>query len=137
MTSPATTKSLSLPSITTLRNLLDLLASLRDLSDPFGSPSQLQIALQMLSNLATTLGLDSNWFAWLQAIQNNPQLLSLVLAVGQYLESMIEPTPTPTPASARRQPVDTTATALAIDWNAWLSLVEEIAQLLQQLWPAQ
>ncbi|HTQ37551.1 MAG TPA: hypothetical protein VMJ32_00895 [Pirellulales bacterium] len=131
------TRTLTLPNLALLRELLNALASFRDLSDPFTSPSQLQSALELLLNLATTLGLDPKWFTWLQAIQNNPQLLNLVLAVGQYLESFIEPTPSPTPASVCRQSSSRAPTALAIDWDTWLSLLTELVQLLHQLWPTQ
>jgi hypothetical protein len=78
-------KSLSLPNLSLLRDLLDALASLHDLSDPFASISQLQNALATLTKLAATLGLNANWLAWLQSLQNDSQLLNIVLAIGQYL----------------------------------------------------
>ncbi|HEY2883212.1 MAG TPA: hypothetical protein VGJ15_12280 [Pirellulales bacterium] len=73
-----------------LRNLLDLLAGLRNLSDPFGSPDGLRGAIALLLNLGTTLGLDAKWLAWLQSVLDNSQLFNIVLAIGSYLESLVE-----------------------------------------------
>jgi hypothetical protein len=129
-------KSLFWPNLSMLRDLLDTLASLHELSDPFGSSSQLQNTLEQLLNVVSTLGLDVKWLTWLQALQNNPQLLNVVLAIGQYLETLIEPA-APATAHLRLQSANDATAPLAIDWNTWLSLLTEIAQLLQQLWPSQ
>ncbi|HZZ27160.1 MAG TPA: hypothetical protein VFE46_04060 [Pirellulales bacterium] len=127
--------SLTLPTLSTLRDLLEALSKLGALSDPFSSTSQLQSAVQILLDLAGTMGLSSKWVTWLQAIQANPQLLNLVLAVGQYLETLLQ-TPPPVPASIRGQSSVAASAQLTIDWSHWLSLLGEILQLLEQLLPA-
>jgi hypothetical protein len=129
-------KSALLPTLTNLRDFLNLLASLRDLSDPFGSMAGLQNAIELLINLGTTLGLDSRWLAWLQSIHDDPQLLNMVLAVGQYLENLLDPTQPPATAGINRPQTVRTETALAIDWNNVLTVVGELAQLLERLWPS-
>ncbi len=92
-------KSLSLPNLNLLRDLLNALASLKDLSDPFASINQLQSALAILAQLGATLGLNANLLAWLQSLQNDSQLLNVVLAIGQYLESFIESNAPPASAN--------------------------------------
>jgi hypothetical protein len=135
MTSPITPKQLSLPSLNTLRDLLNFLTSLSNLSNPFASANDLISAMELLLNLGGTLDLSPQWLTWLQSIHDNPQLLYLVLAVGQYLESIVESQQPPAPASARRQHIARPVSAAAIDWNTWLTVITEIVQLLEQLLP--
>jgi hypothetical protein len=81
-------KSFSLPNISALKNLLDVLAALRDVSNPFASLDDLTQALQLLLNVCGTIGISPQLIQWLQYVHDNPQLLEIVLAVGQYLESL-------------------------------------------------
>jgi hypothetical protein len=136
VTTPIIPKRLSLPNLSALRDVLNWLTSLSNLSNPFASLDDLRSALELLLNLGSTLGLSSQWLAWLQNIHDNPQLLNLLLAVGQYLENFTEPTQPPTPASALRKQTRYSASATVIDWNNWLAVITEIVQLLEQLWPS-
>src|SRR5262249_34323104 len=124
-----------LPTLTNLRDFLNLLASLRDLSNPFGSIANLQNAIELLINLSTMLGVNSQWLAWLQSIHDDPQLLNIVLAVGQYVENLLDPAQPPAPAGVSRSHVRT-ETTLALDWKNVLTVVGELVQLLERLWPA-
>jgi hypothetical protein len=135
MNTPLVSKSTLLPNLTSLRDLLNLLASLRELSNPFSSADDLRTSIELLLNVGLTLGLDSKWLAWLQSIHDNPQLLSLVVAIGQYLENLIEPAqPTQTTTSTQLHSAEAGAAA-AIQWKNLLPLITEIAQLLEHLWP--
>ena len=136
MTKPIVSKSLSLPNLGTLRDLLNLLASLRDLSNPFASLANLRTTIELLQKFAATMGVDSKWLTWLQIIHDNPQLLNLALAAGQYLESVVEPTQ-PQSSASLRQANSNAAAALALNWTSLLALIGEIVQLLEQLWPNQ
>ena len=136
MTKPIVSKSLSLPNLGTLRDLLNLLASLCDLSNPFASLADLRTALELLQNFSATMGVDSRWLTWLQIIHDNPQLLNLILAAGQYLESVVEPTQPQSSASLHRVNRNASA-ALTLNWTSLLALIGEIVQLLEQLWPNQ
>jgi hypothetical protein len=132
---PLFSKSALLPNLTSLRDLLNLLASLRELSNPFSSADELRSAIELLLNFGLTLRLDSKWLAWLQSIHDNSQLLSLVVAVGQYLESLVESTHSPQTTTSRQSHVIEANTAAAIQWKNLLPLITEIAQLLEHLWP--
>jgi hypothetical protein len=132
-----------LPNLSSLRDLLELLASLRDISNPFGSPDGLHAAFQLLEQLGGIVGLDSKWIAWLSGIESNAELFDLVLAAGKYLESIFEPTPptgspaTGSPATLPIKASDDTAASDAqvqsIDFSKLLPLLAEILQLWQQL----
>jgi hypothetical protein len=129
MNSSTASKSLSLPNLNSLRALLNLLASLRDLSNP-SSIDDLRRAIELFLDFGTTLGFDSNWLIWLKKVHDNPELLNLLLATGQYLESILAATQ-PTPTSARQQRAGSTAT-LSINWTNLLTLVGHLLQLIEQ-----
>jgi hypothetical protein len=114
MNSSTASKSLSLPNLNSLRALLNLLASMRDLSNPFSSIDDLRRAIELFLDFGTTLGFDSNWLIWLQKVHDNPELLNLLLATGQYLESILAATQ-PTPTSARQQRAGSTAPVDQLD----------------------
>src|SRR5262249_54349459 len=124
--SPA--KTLSLPNLGALRNLLNLLASLRDLSNPFASIENLRATIQLLINFGGTIGFDLKWLAWLQSIGDNPELLNLVLAAGQFLEKLFDKSQSPS-ATARRHAH--APDMLAINWLNLLGLVSQILKLLE------
>ncbi|HEY2827643.1 MAG TPA: hypothetical protein VGJ04_08595 [Pirellulales bacterium] len=133
MTTPVISKSLAFPNLASLRDLLNLLASLRNLSNPFTSADDLRTAVELLLNFGATLGLDPNWLAWLQSIHDNPQLLAIVLAVGQYLESLFDLVQPPASISNTSRRGADVHPAVAIQWTNWLALISQIVQLLEQL----
>src|SRR5436190_14498995 len=78
-----------LPTLATLRDLLDILAALRSASNPFGSLDGLRSAIALVVRLGTALQINPKWLAWLQSVADDESLLSLLLAAGQYLESLL------------------------------------------------
>ena len=137
MTASSNSKSLSLPNLATLKELLDFLASLRDSSNPFTSLDELTSTVQLLLNLCNTIGVSTQLITWLQRLHDNPQLLEIALAIGQYLESVFEPAGPPAQAKNASTIKGHAADSLQADWQTWLQVIVEIAQLVQRLWPSQ
>jgi hypothetical protein len=125
-------KSSLLPGLATLRDLLDVVSAVRGLSDPFGSLDDLRSALQLLERLGTTLQLNPKWLAWLQSIYDDAPLLEVLLAVGHYVENLIDPA-VPAQIGESSQPGRDDAGIQAVDFSKWLSLFAELLQLIQQL----
>ncbi len=61
-----------LPTLATLRDLLDILAALRGASNPFGSLDGLRSAIALIVRLGTTLQINPKWLAWLQSAECAP-----------------------------------------------------------------
>lgn len=117
----------------TLSELLDLLFKLSRLNEPLNTPGGLRSAVELLLRLSSLIGLDSDYVAWLRAVLDKPAVFNLVLAVVNYLLSAIEPAHPTFSANDRTQNVSTTSTTQAIPIAVWLSLIAELAQLLQKL----
>jgi len=64
----------SLPSLSKLHDLLNLLSELRDLSNPFDSPAALKSTLELLADLGAILGVNPDLLNWLTDIENNTPL---------------------------------------------------------------
>lgn len=88
MTTVPTTPA-SLPSLNKLHDLLNLLAQLRNLSNPFDSPAALKSTLDLLADLGSILGVNHELLNWLTDIENNAPLLDLILSAGRFLESLL------------------------------------------------
>jgi hypothetical protein len=117
------------PGLSTLRDLLEIISTLRGASDPFGSLDGLRGAIALITRLGTTLQVNPIWLAWLQRIADDEPLLDVLLAVGQYVEHLIE-----TPAVNQNSQVAGEKSSIqAVDFSQWLSLLAEILQLVRQL----
>jgi hypothetical protein len=118
-----------LPTLATLRDLLDILAALRGAANPFGSLDGLRSAIAIVGRLGTTLQINSKWLAWLQSVADDESLLSLLLAAGQYLESLLsQPTADQHVQSATHAASDVAVEL--IDLANWLAIISEIMQLV-------
>ena len=92
---------------------------MREASDPFGSLDGLRGAIALILRLGTTLQVNPIWLAWLQSISDDEPLLDVLLAVGQYVEHLIE-----TPAADQiSQPAGEKSYIQAVDFSQWLSLL--------------
>jgi hypothetical protein len=112
-----------LPNLTTLRNLLEIISTLRNLSDPFSSADSLRRSIDMLLQLAETLNLNAKWTAWVRTIRENPELLNLILAAGHYLETLLEPAPQ----------TKNNISIQSLNLQDLLTLLSELIQLLEHL----
>jgi hypothetical protein len=116
----------------TLRQVLDLLASIRNLDQPLTSAAGLQQALTSLVQLAGLLGVSAGWTAQLQSILADPAVFNVVLAVVQQFLGSAQPAtpgPSPSPAPAQTQAVAIDAQALAL----WLPLVTETIGMIREI----
>lgn len=115
----------SLPSLNKLHDLLNLLAQLRNLSNPFDSPAALKSTLDLLADLGSILGLNHELLNWLTDIENNAPLLDLILSAGRFLESLVS-----TPATT---PPTNTITIQSLGLAQLLPLIIELIQLLHRV----
>jgi hypothetical protein len=105
------------------RDLLELLAALRQMPDPLASADGLKQAIALLVRLAELVGIDDAWTERLRQIVTDPALFNLVRAIVQYLSHLL---------GDRRH----VATADTIDPQSlaqWLPVVLEIIRLIKQL----
>lgn len=125
----------SLPSLSKLHDLLNLLAELRDLANPFDSPAALKSTLELLADLGSILGVNHDLLNWLSNIENNAALLDLILSAGRFLESLVGqvsnlPSSAPVTATSNNPPSLTTA---SLGLAQLLPLILDLVQLLNRL----
>jgi hypothetical protein len=124
----------SIASLGKLADLLDLIASLRNLSDPFSSSEALRAALEALGRLAATLGVEDDWLTWLRAIEDNPALLDLIVAAGRFVENLLHSGPTGTGGASGTHPTPGhSVTIQAVPLADWLTLITQLIAVLQKL----
>jgi hypothetical protein len=135
MTKPLT--AAVLPSFSTkLRELLDLLAALRDIRDPLTSPEGLRASLELLLRLAEFVGVDRAWTGRIRTILDDPRVFDIVLAIVRYLQGLME-TEQVIQLIAENDTADVQRLAAETDLAAqdfldWLPLILEIIALLRE-----
>ena len=135
MTTPLT--AAVLPNISTkLRELLGLLAALREIRDPLTSPEGLRASLELLLRLAEFVGVDPAWTRRLRSLLDDPRAFDVVLAIVRYLHGLME-TEQVMQAIAERDPAAVERLAAETDVSAqdfldWLPLILEIIALLRE-----
>ncbi|HEX4132390.1 MAG TPA: hypothetical protein VHZ24_20335 [Pirellulales bacterium] len=72
-----------------LHQLLDLLAALKQISDPLTSAAGLHEAITVLLQVATTAGANPDALAAISRVLNEEVVFNVVLAVVQYLASLL------------------------------------------------
>jgi hypothetical protein len=82
---------------TKLRELLDLLAALRDIRDPLASPEGLHASLELLFRFAEFAGIDRAWTDRIRTILDDPRIFDIILAIVRYMDGL-----TATAASPRQ-----------------------------------
>ena len=111
-----------------LRELLDLLAALRDIREPLTSPEGLRASLELLLRLAEFAGVDRTWTDRLRTILDDPRAFDIVLAIVRYLHGLIET------EQVIQSIAEHNATEVAAqDVLDWLPLILEIIALLREL----
>jgi len=116
----------------TLRDLLALLAALRDLREPVTSPAGLRQSIALLLRLAELVGVEPAWIERLRKILDDPGAFNIVLAVVQYALGLAAREAAGTVRLAgceSDEGVEVTAEALA----EWLPPVIQIVGLLRQI----
>ena len=126
MTQPLTPTAISLN--IKFRELIDLLAALRDIREPLTSPEGLRASLELLLRLAEFAGVDHAWTDRIRKILDDPRAFDIVLAIVRYLHGLLE-TEQVVQAIAERNATDVAAQ----DFLDWLPLILEIIALLREL----
>lgn len=125
--SPASVDTAFFPGFTTLRDLLDLVAILRDTSEPIDSPEGLRRAIDGLLKLGQSLGLDPELLAKLRTLIENPRIFEVMLAVARYLVDLIDRS-----SSELVKPL-VDLEPHAVDPGTWLAIILEVIALLRRL----
>jgi hypothetical protein len=120
---------------TKLRELLDLLAALRDIREPLTSPEGLRASLELLLRLAEFAGIDRAWTDRVRAILDDPRTFDIVLAIVRYLHGLIA-TDQIMQAIAEHHAAEnndrSNGDVAAQDFFDWLPLILEIIALLRE-----
>jgi hypothetical protein len=120
-----------------LRELLDLLASLRNIREPLTSPEGLRASLELLLRLAEFAGVDRAWTDRVRTILDDPRAFDVVLAIVRYLhglvsgENIIRLIAEEDAATIERLAAESEVAAQ--DFLDWLPLILEIIALLREL----
>lgn len=118
--------------LTRLRDALDLVAAIREMKDPFGSPEDFRRLLTLVVRLAEQFGLEPSWLERWESLLNDDRLTQVVLAVAQYVLGILNGRErTVSPQST--QPVVVGAQLYA----EWLPLVLELLRVVLSLRGAQ
>lgn len=115
--------------LTKLRDVLDLVAAVRDLDDPFGSVEQFRRLVDLVTRLGAFCGVDQTWLDRWEAILTDDELVGAVLAVARYVLSLT------TKSTTANRATDALPTVV-IDRQSyadWLPLVIELLQLVLRL----
>ena len=113
---------------TKFRELLDLLAALRDIRDPLTSAEGLRASLELLLRLAEFAGVDRAWTDRVRTILDDPHAFDIVLAIVRYLHGLLD-----TEQVVRSIADHDAADVAAQDFLDWLPFILEIVALLREL----
>jgi len=137
MPQPLPILALPVPGFTSkLRELLDLLAALRDIREPLTSPAGLRSSLELLLRLAEFAGVERAWTDRVRRILDDQGAFDIVLAIVRYLHGLMA-----TEEIARSiaqydvvaQDTASTGDIAAQDFLDWLPLILEIIAFLREL----
>jgi hypothetical protein len=118
-----------------LRELLDLLAALREIREPLTSPAGLRASLELLLRLAEFVGIDPAWTDRIRRVLDDERAFDIVLAIVRYLHGLM----TTEEVIQSIAQYNTAAEApsrgeiAAQDFLDWLPLILEIIALLREL----
>jgi hypothetical protein len=139
-TNTAARMPLALPMVginTKLRELLDLLAALRDIRDPLTSAEGLRASLELLLRLAEFAGVDRAWTDRVRTILDDPHAFDIVLAIVRYVHGLMDTEQVVRSIAdydaASGQCLAAESDVAAQDFVDWLPLILEIIALLREL----
>jgi hypothetical protein len=108
-----------------LRELLALLAALREIRDPIATPIGLRQTIAVLIRLAELAGIEPAWIDRLRTILADPAVFNIVLAIVQYVFGLVE-----TDEVSARGQVEILAEA---EFAEWLPIAIQVIGLARQL----
>jgi hypothetical protein len=118
-----------------LRELLSLLAELREIRDPLTSAEGRRASLELLLRLAEFSGVNRAWTDRVRTILDDQRSFDVVLAIVRYLHGLIA-TEQVMQILAQHNTASSATTATDIhaqDFVDWLPLILEIIALLREL----
>ncbi len=119
------------PRWTQIRELLSLLAELREIREPLTSEVSLRQSLHLLLRLGEMVGVDPIWTGKLRAILDEPGVFAIVLAIVQY--ALGAPAQRTTDGAIYMAAANGEVVLQAADFARWLPLVIQLIQLLREL----
>jgi hypothetical protein len=128
--------SLPLFRFASLRDLLDLLAMLRDAREPVTTPEGLKNAIEVLLKLGEAIGVEPALLDRVRSIAEEPHVLEIALAVLKYALSLYEFT---SQAAIAHGHVGHDAadhgslTVQSIGLAGWLAIAMQVFELLKRL----
>lgn len=114
--------------LTRLRDALDLIAAIREIREPFGSPEEFRKLLTFVVRLAEQFGVDASWLDRWESLLTDDRLVQVVLAIAQYVFGILNRDPV-APSAQSTQMVVVGEQAFA----EWLPLVLELLRLVLRL----
>jgi hypothetical protein len=108
-----------------MRELLELLAALREWHPTLTTIEGLRGALGVVERLATLLGADDAWLTWPRRVADDEALLAIVASIVDYLWRGA--------ANPHAVAAGADASVIAAGWRDWLPLLLELIELLQAL----
>jgi|GEM_PF-3375451 len=122
-----------LGSLSKVRDLLSLIAALRDISAPLTTAEGLRQSLAVVLRLADMLGIDPAWSNRLAAILRDEGVFNVVLAIIQYLTGVAGKQQADNTLRVR---IESSAREVIVDeasFATWLPLVIQLISLLRQI----
>jgi hypothetical protein len=119
-----------------LRELLDLLAALREIREPLTSPAGLRDSLELLLRLAEFAGVDRNWTDRIRRVLDDQRAFDIVLAIVRYLHGLMateEIVQSIAQYNATANEPTSRGEIAAQDFLDWLPLILEIIAFLREL----
>ena len=132
MSTPQTIEPFFFERFAKIRELLDVLAALRDLSEPITTPAGLRQTIDLLARVARLVGVDPQWTDRLLSILDDEATFRVVLAIVHFVLNSV----------ARKAEGGAIRITLAEDddvhltahaFTDWLPLVMQFLNLLSQL----
>jgi hypothetical protein len=131
MTRPA--NLLPLFRFASLRDLLDLLAMLREFREPLSSPEGFRRAIDLLLKAGESLGVDPAVLAKVRAIADDPRVFEIALAVLRYALSFANQASQTTIALDQANAAETDVSAQSLGIAEWFALLMQLIELLRRL----
>jgi hypothetical protein len=119
-----------------LRELLDLLAALREIREPLTSPAGLRASLELLLRLAEFAGIDRAWTDRIRRVLDDQRAFDIVLAIVRYLHGLMateEIVQSIAQYNASAGEAASRGDIAAQDFLDWLPLILEIIAFLREL----
>lgn len=128
MTIALTVRGVAWERLGRLRDVLELLAAVRELDAPLDTPEQFRKLVSLVVRLGALFGLDDAWLRRWELLLTDDDLVQVVLAIAHYVLNRV--------SSEAERKTGESLTAQAIDRQSyvdWLPLVVELLRIVRQI----